>query len=403
MKIVAYITRAFPIHSQTFIVNQIISTKKAGYRVNVLTYNLNKFKESSQSLSLTQHNIASLISVIDFKCPKNNVLRYIKGLFLFLKYLKYSTRIKYISLSDFLFFKPYMINYFITYKDVDVFHVHFADAGLDIGAMKSAGLIKGDLILSLHGFSIHHRDEIERQKIYKTYQELFNQSKIITVNSQYLLNKMLSLGCKKEKMFILPMGVDTDFYKTKMLKKINGKLKLISVGRLIELKGHEFGIKSVKNIVDKGIDVEYTIVGEGKLKQELIDLVQQLGLTNHVKFKGKKSQLELKKLYSENHIFLMTSVTDRQNRAEAQGVVSLEAQAMGLPVIAFDSGGVNSTISSNTGILVEERNVYEYTEAILKVYNNKNLYHKMSKAAIEFINSHFALKKLNKQLVALYH
>ena len=197
--------------------------------------------------------------------------------------------------------------------------------------------------------------------------------------------------------------MDTDFFTDESSKTIeNQSLGLISVGRLIPLKGHKYGIKALKLLIDEGISAHYTIIGIGREENVLKALVKELKLDDHVSFMGLKSQSELQEQYSKNHLFLMTSITDDQNRAEAQGIVTLEAQSMGLPVVAFDSGGVSSTLTTETGILVEEKSVDEFAEAILKLYQDKNLYSEMSSAARAFVRASFSLQKLSKKVVELY-
>jgi len=403
MKKVIYITRSFPVHSQTFIVNQVIAAINEGFEVGVLTYHLNNFDESSQISDLKKNNIEAITHPVDFKIPKNRFLRYIKGLFLFFKYFKYNRISAYNTISEHWFFQPFLVDYFINYQDVDVFHIHFANSGLDIAAMKKIGVIKGDLILSVHGFSVHSKNETEKQKLIATNMNLFQQSKYITVNSPYLFDKMINLQCDQSKLRIVPMGVDTDFFTDESIKTIKNKaLGLISVGRLIPLKGHKYGIEALKKLINEGISVHYTIIGIGREEDTLKTLVKELKLDDHVSFMGLKSQTELREQYSKNHVFLMTSITDDQNRAEAQGIVTLEAQSMGLPVVAFDSGGVSITLTTETGILVEEKSVDQFAEAISKLYLDKNLYSKMSSAARAFVRAKFSLQKLSKKVVELY-
>ncbi|WP_138434667.1 glycosyltransferase [Winogradskyella algicola] len=403
MRKVTYITRSFPVHSQTFVVNQIVSTINKGYDVGVLTYKLKNFDKSSQPSNLSNNGIKDVTEIIDYKIPKNRFFRYIKGLILYFKYFKYNRLSAYASKKEHWFFQPYLVNFFIKYSDADIFHIHFANAGLDIAAMKKLGVVKAELILTLHGFSVHYKNELEKERLVTTYQNLFQQVKYITVNSQYLLNKIINLQCDEVKLRIIPMGVDTDFFTSTNKKSIIDKpVKLLSVGRLIELKGHKYGIKSVKYLVDNGLLVHYTIIGVGREEKNLKQLVKDLSLESYVTFLGLKNQQELKEQYDKHHIFLMTSITDNQNRAEAQGLVTLEAQSMGLPVVAFNSGGVKSTLTSSTGFLVQEKSIRDFCDAITKLYNDDKLYSKMSINAQKFVHNNFSLRELTKSVVALY-
>ena len=170
------------------------------------------------------------------------------------------------------------------------------------------------------------------------------------------------------------------------------------MGRLIPLKGHHLGIQVLANLLDKGLDVTYTIIGNGAQMQSLKDQVNTLGIQERVFFKGELSQKKIQELLPQHHCFLMTSVFDGERR-EAYGVVSVEAQSMGLPVIAFDSGGVSSTLDANrSGILVDEGDTSAMTEAVSRLIEEPVLFNKMSTEAQNFASTQRDLK----QTVAKY-
>ena len=118
---------------------------------------------------------------------------------------------------------------------------------------------------------------------------------------------------------------------------------------------------------------------------------------------GAKNQNDVKTLLDCNHIFLMSSITDSKNRAEAQGLVNAEAQAMGLPVVAFRSGGVPYTILENeTGFLVNEKDIEAYANTIIKLFDDYSLYKTMSLAAKHFVIKNFDRDKISIELLKLY-
>jgi colanic acid/amylovoran biosynthesis glycosyltransferase len=118
---------------------------------------------------------------------------------------------------------------------------------------------------------------------------------------------------------------------------------------------------------------------------------------------GFKTQKDIKNLLEVNNVFLMSSITDTHNRAEAQGVVTAEAQAMGLPVVAFDSGGVSHTILSNeTGFLVEEKKIEDYADAIIQLLDKPSLYKMMSQNARDFAKNRFSSDLMAIEFFKLY-
>ncbi len=174
-------------------------------------------------------------------------------------------------------------------------------------------------------------------------------------------------------------------------KRFSSKIKLITVGRLDELKGQRYGIEVAKILKEKGYDFKYTLIGKGRNSAELQELISDYKLENHVYMEGEKSQTQVRDFLQSNDIFLMTSVLGKGNSREGQGLVSAEAQACGLPVVAFDSGGVKYTVQNRvTGFLVPERDVNAMTSAIEELVQNNILRKKMATKAREFISENFS-------------
>ncbi|RXJ45398.1 glycosyltransferase [Gelidibacter gilvus] len=405
MKTICFVVPSFPSVTETFVTNHIIQAKIKGYRVNVLTKNKLGLEASSQQELLAEHRILDNTFIIDFKIPRNKTKRRFQSLILILKFFKYWKRTKDISIRERFSTLPFKLNFYNQLKKISVFHIQFGLAGFDIALMKSIGLLSGQIITTFHGYDAHFHNSEELRSLIMRYKRLMEESGHVTVNTPYLANKVKLMGCDYRKLRIIPMGVDLNFFQHSEEKKIlkNLSIKLISVGRLIELKGFEYAIRSIKLLVENGYNIKYTIVGEGQDKEILQQLVSKLNIEEFVFIVGAKNQNEIKELLIENNIFLMSSITDSANRAEAQGVVTAEAQAMGLPVVAFRSGGVPYTILENkTGYLIDEKNIEKYAAAIMKLVENPVLYKKMSISAKHFASNNFNRKTLSSEFFGLY-
>jgi colanic acid/amylovoran biosynthesis glycosyltransferase len=276
---------------------------------------------------------------------------------------------------------------------------------MEVAKMKSIRVINAEVITTFHGYDAHYKSQKELHNLQKRYKTLFAVSKYITVNTPYLAEKVKALGCASNKLRVIPMGVDLNYFMSQVNRKpINRKeIKLLSVGRLVELKGFEFAIRAIKILVDKGFLLHYTLIGDGELFNDYNILVKRLQLDTGVMFMGKQSQAIIKQELEKHDIFLMSSITDKTGRAEAQGLVTAEAQAMGLPVVAFKSGGVPYTIKDNeTGLLVPEKDINAFAETIIKVLEFPELYHSMSEAAKRFAKEEFSNVKMTHHFAELY-
>ncbi|MEO8768531.1 MAG: glycosyltransferase [Ferruginibacter sp.] len=165
--------------------------------------------------------------------------------------------------------------------------------------------------------------------------------------------------------------------------------KLITVARLIELKGVERLIRSVAHLT---IPFEYTIIGEGELRPGLEKLIKELSLENKVFMPGGSDQPFAK--VANPDLFLMGS------HFEGFPNVLLEANAIGIPVVAFNApGGIGELIINNeTGILVETENEADFAVAIVKALAYSFDRNKIS----TLIRNRFDVKKIIHQWEDLF-
>jgi len=175
--------------------------------------------------------------------------------------------------------------------------------------------------------------------------------------NEYFKNRLIKLGCSRDKILVHHSGIDINrfmFYKRQIVD--HNRTKFLTVGRLVEKKGHLFVIEAIKRLVNKYSKIEYIIAGDGPLKTELLKLVNKYNLSSYVKFKGQITSSEAIDLYKEAHIFILHSVTARNGDMEGTPVVLMEAQASGLPVIStYHSGIPEVVIDKHSGFLVPEK------------------------------------------------
>jgi colanic acid/amylovoran biosynthesis glycosyltransferase len=203
---------------------------------------------------------------------------------------------------------------------------------------------------------------------------------------------------------IVPVGVDTNFFYPNKNKKATDKtLKLITVGRLDKVKGHLFCIEAVRQLFHKGIDVTLSIIGEGSEHTNLECIIAEYGLEDKVFMKGKKSQQEVRQELWEHDLYLLTAVALADGRRETQGLATIEAQACGLPVVVFDSGGVKYTLENEmSGFVCKEFDVEAVALQIQKFIENPNLLIKMSNQAVTFVNRNYSQNEIDKKWGIIY-
>ena len=211
------------------------------------------------------------------------------------------------------------------------------------------------------------------------------------------------MGCEEGKIIVHRMGIDVEKFEFSERRK-TGTIKILSVGRLVEKKGHEYAIKALAKVVNKnGKNIIYRIVGDGPLKDKLMSLAEELRIEDCVEFMGNVEDEELLKLYKESHIFILPSVTASDGDQEGIPVVLMEAQAMGLPVIStYHSGIPEVVIDGKSGFLVPEKDVDALAEKMEFLVEHPELWSEMGWYGREFVEKHYDIRKLNKRLVEIY-
>lgn len=247
----------------------------------------------------------------------------------------------------------------------DLIHGHFSSPS-GIVSSKLKEKCKVPFVLT-----VHEDREWLFKEIKSKEKELFsawkNADKIIRVN-KIDLKELEKIGIEKEKLICIPNGFSSYFKISENARENlslpNDKKILLNIGQLEEYKGQEYLIKAVKNLPE---DIFCYIIGEGKLKNKLQNLINELNLQKKVfLIGGNKSREEIVLWLNACDVFILPSIS------ESFGVVQIEAMACGKPVVAtFNGGSEDIIINEKLGFLVKQKNSNELSNTILKALNNK--------------------------------
>jgi phosphatidyl-myo-inositol dimannoside synthase len=226
---------------------------------------------------------------------------------------------------------------------------------------------------------------------------ILKHSKAVITVSEFTKSRLVELGIPNEKINIISPGTDLLEHNTidnqeKMKNKynLNGKRVLLTVGRIIERKGHMEVLKALPSVLKVFPDTHYVIISDGPYKSELEKYVSINSLKSNVTFTGTISRDDLPSFYRLSEIFIMpTSMLDN-NDVEGFGIVYLEANAFGKPVIGYDTGGVSDAVVNNeTGILVEPKNPEEIAVSIISLLKDKDYAQKLGEQGRTRVENEF--------------
>jgi colanic acid/amylovoran biosynthesis glycosyltransferase len=400
---IGFILRRFPAMSESFILKQIVGLLEGGHDVEIFAEE--DPREGKVHDDVLKYNLMSRTHYIR-AIPRNKTLCRLKILFLialnfFRGPLKLARALK-VNIGrgkGFSYPELYFVFLFLG-RQFDILQCHFGPEGRVGALLKQAGF-KGKVITTFHGYDVTSYVNQRGRNVYET---LFDVGDLFTYNSEATRQKVLALGAPADKMVKLPMGIDVEKinFSTRQLKP-GECVNILSVGRLVEMKGREYAVRAIAKVIRKFPNVIYTIVGDGELRESLERLIDELGVGRWVHLVGWVGDEKLDELYKSAHIFLHPSVTASDGNMEGQGVVLLEAQGYGLPVVATTHNAFLETVlDGKSGVLVPERDVEELANALERLIGNPNRWVEMGREGRRYVERNYDIKDLNKRLMDLY-
>lgn len=404
---IAFLLLGFPVLSETFILNQIVDLIERGYEVDI-------YASYPKSDNLTKiHNLVEKYNLIEktyyrptWEPPK--IYAVLKGLRLLLANFARDPIVLLRSLNPFKYHKEalsmrllYAAIPLIKKQPYDIIHCHFAVMGVNGVFLREIGALKGKIVTSFHGADVNSHPKSYGENFYKP---LFKKGDWFTSNTEFTAGIASKLGCPPEKISILPVGLDMPSYSFEP-RYLNPDelIKIITVARLAEKKGIEYAIAAVAKVLKTHPNIIYKIVGEGNLREPLEKLIAELDVADKVHLLGWMTQDEVRQLYADSHIFILSSVTAANGDKEGQGLVLQEAQAMGLPVLSTLHNGIpDGVIDGESGFLVPEKDVDALAEKLTYLIENPEIVPKMGRAGREFVEERYDINKLNDRLVEIY-
>lgn len=188
---------------------------------------------------------------------------------------------------------------------------------------------------------------------------------IISVSPQTAKKIKNELGFKK-KISVIPNGIDFEYINK--IKPSRVKSDVIYAGRLMDFKNIDILINSISILRNKKINIECIIIGDGPEREKLEKLSKNLGLTKNIQFKGfLKNTNQIYSYFKSSKVFVLPSTR------EGFGIVALEANACGIPVITVDhkNNASKELITKNNG-LITKTNKYSIAGTIIKLLNRSN-------------------------------
>lgn len=311
---------------------------------------------------------------------------------------------------------PYIISGFFKCISIcrkfkpDVIHAHwpFPHAYIALGAAK---LFRIPLVLNFHGAELLL---IRKKKWVKPFLKFaIGQAQAVFANSSFTASKIKAL--RNVNVEWSPYGTTLESSTASEVEAvphpINGKFKILFVGRHIERKGICYLIEAAKYLPRDKFEIR--IVGVGDLTEKLKELAEQVdalapaGLRHdspaEIVFTGKLSPEELAKEYRTANVFTLPAIIDSKGDTEGLGVVLIEAMELGLPIVASNVGGIpDVVIDGESGILVPEKDPQALANAFKRLESEPGLVKQLLEGSRKRIRECFTWDGIIERQIAEY-
>jgi colanic acid/amylovoran biosynthesis glycosyltransferase len=290
---------------------------------------------------------------------------------------------------------------FLARAPYDVIHCHFGPNGMLGIELRDLGVTRAPIVTQFHGYDI---SSYVRGKGENVYRHLFAKGDLFLCVSERIRARIVALGCDERKTRIQHTGVKTKNIPFALrAPEASGAIRLLTVGRLVEKKGIEFGLRAVARLIHDYPQLDYTIVGDGPERDALTTLSHELGLGNHARLVGAKTRETVARLMEGAHILLAPSISARNGDEEGIPVVLMEALASGLPVVSTDHAGIPELVSHGaSGLLAPERDPEALADHVKLLITHPSACREMALAGRQTVETQFDVDALNAQLFAQY-
>jgi glycosyltransferase involved in cell wall biosynthesis len=288
-------------------------------------------------------------------------------------------------------------------RDVVAIHAHFADAGMRIA--RYARRKKLPLIVTLHGADVLRRRKGSIvAKLFFGYlrREMLRSATQFLAVSDFIKQAALTAGYPAARVRRQALGIPLPEYLPPTAKRPDrNPPNILFVGRLVEKKGLTYLLQACRRLAEDGFRFTLTIIGDGPLAAQHRQEAE--GMPAIVLFLGARSPSQVWEELNTAEIFCMPSTEAADGDNEGLGHVCLEAQAAGVPVVAFAQGPVpEAVVDGKTALLARDKSVDGLADALKALLADPALRRRMGAAGRSFVLGNFDIRDRSRELDEIY-
>jgi len=214
--------------------------------------------------------------------------------------------------------------------------------------------------------------------------------------------KLIARGADPNKIWVIPVGIDPRLYSDSAGVAAREPV-ICQVARFIEKKGVLDTVDTFRRVLAVEPKAKLLLVGDGPLKPAIEARIREHGIGARCQITGPLSHRDMLGALRSATVYLHPARTSTDGDQEGTPMAILEAQALGLPVVATHSGAIAEIVEDKvTGLLVRERAVADLAAAVIGVINNLDLARALGARARERILQRHCLDSVARSYASLY-
>jgi colanic acid/amylovoran biosynthesis glycosyltransferase len=412
---VAYVISRYPWLSHTFITREVAELRRLGMEIETVSVRAPAAEEvlsdadrceRRQTHVLVPPSMAALLTA-HLRAVSRRPVSYLSTLSYALRLRGGGPRAAVWQL--FYFAEAILLWHHCAQRGIRHVHAHFANVSADVAmlAARFGGPGAGRDGQWTWSFSMHSQVaqgvdgvtdfyDVVRHRLRPKVEE----ARFVVCVSDFERSRLMALVDPRHwrKLRVVHCGVDVDeFRPPRRHERADARLRILTVGRMLPLKGHALVLEAVALRRAAGSPVHLTLVGDGPERERLERLASDLGIDGDVTFVGAVPSDRIHAYYAAADVFCLPSL------AEGIPIVLMEAMAMGLPVVATRIAGIPELVrDGECGLLVAPGRCDLLAEALDRLARSRELRGAMGSAARCRVTTEFELQGCARRLQAIY-
>lgn len=274
-------------------------------------------------------------------------------------------------------------------------HAHFGSSV--VPGRLIARALDVPLVVTYHGMDITVRAgsgaELARRR------EAFAAATTVIAVSEYIARRVREAGCPPEKVVVHYIGVDTAYFSPGTEQRSD--TRVLFVGRLVAKKGVVHLVRAMREVQRAVPEAELVIAGDGDLRAGLEQAAREAGI--RATCLGVQTPEQVRALMRGAAVVAGPSIVDARGNDEGLGLVFIEAQACGTPVVVSTSGGAGEgVVDGETGLLFAPGDEAALAQHLITLLGDKGTRERMGAAARAHVEERFDLRKQTSELEHIF-